>query len=66
MASGFFALLGLALLKLFAVDVWDFDAFTRVASFLALGLALVLLGFFYNKFAEVLKKAARTGRGVRV
>ena len=49
-----FALLGLALLKLFAVDVWDFDAFTRVASFL--GLALVLLGFFYNKFAEVLKK----------
>ena len=51
-----FALLTLSLAKLFVVDVWDFGAFTRVAAFLALGVALVVLGFFYNRFAEVLKK----------
>lgn len=51
-----FGLLAMALLKLFIVDVWDFDAFTRVVAFLALGVALVVLGFFYNKFAGVLKK----------
>lgn len=51
-----FALLAVSLVKLFAIDVWDFGAFTRVAAFLALGVALVVLGFFYNRFAEVLKK----------
>lgn len=51
-----FALLAISLVKLFTVDVWDFGAFTRVAAFLALGVALVVLGFFYNRFAEVLKK----------
>ncbi len=51
-----FALLAMALVKLFCVDVWDFAAFTRVAAFIALGVALVVLGFFYNRFAEVLKK----------
>jgi hypothetical protein len=51
-----FALLAISLVKLFAVDVWDFGAFIRVAAFLALGVALVVLGFFYNRFAEVLKK----------
>lgn len=51
-----FALLAISLVKLFAADVWDFGAFTRVAAFLALGVALVVLGFFYNRFAEVLKK----------
>lgn len=51
-----FALLAISLVKLFAIDVWDFGAFTRVAAFLALGMALVVLGFFYNRFAEVLKK----------
>jgi len=51
-----FVLLAMALLKLFVSDVWNFDAFIRVAVFLALGVALVLLGFFYNRFAGVLKK----------
>ncbi|MGB6222370.1 DUF2339 domain-containing protein [Haloferula sp.] len=51
-----FALLGLALIKLFAMDVWDFGAFSRVAAFIALGVALVVLGFFYNRFAEILKR----------
>ena len=51
-----FALLAMALGKLFTLDVWDFTTFTRVAAFLALGAALVVLGFFYNRFADVLKK----------
>ena len=51
-----FALLGIALIKLFAIDVWDFAAFTRVVAFIALGVALVVLGFFYNRFAEILKR----------
>lgn len=51
-----FALLGIAVLKLFVVDVWDFATFFRVTAFLSLGVALVVLGFFYNRFADVLKK----------
>lgn len=49
-------LLMLALGKLFALDVWDYTAFTRVVSFIALGIVLILLGLFYNHFASTLKK----------
>jgi uncharacterized membrane protein len=51
-----FALLTLALIKVFAVDVWDFNAFMRVVSFIVLGVALIMLGLFYNKFALVLRR----------
>lgn len=50
-----FALLLASFIKLFAVDVWDFSTFMRVASFIVLGAALILLGLFYNKFADVIK-----------
>jgi len=49
-------LLLVALAKLFFHDVWDYTAFTRVVSFIALGIALILLGLFYNHFAETLRK----------
>lgn len=51
-----FVLLTLSLAKLFVVDVWAFGTFTRVLAFIALGVALVVLGFFYNRFAAVLKR----------
>ncbi|MGL4398690.1 MAG: DUF2339 domain-containing protein [Luteolibacter sp.] len=51
-----FLLLSLALLKLFFMDVWDFTTFLRVVSFIALGLALVVLGLFYHRFAPALKR----------
>ena len=51
-----FVLLGMALIKVFAVDVWDFNAFMRVVAFIVLGGALILLGLFYNHFAPVLKR----------
>ncbi|BCU76318.1 DUF2339 domain-containing protein [Luteolibacter sp. LG18] len=51
-----FILLGLALCKLFLADVWDFTTFMRVVSFVALGLALVVLGLFYHRFAPMMKR----------
>lgn len=51
-----FILLGFALVKLFAVDVWDFGTFMRVVSFIALGLALLVLGLFYHRFAPAMKR----------
>ncbi|WAC21149.1 DUF2339 domain-containing protein [Luteolibacter sp. SL250] len=51
-----FCLLAMAILKVFVRDVWDFNAFTRVVAFIALGVALILLGLFYNRFAPVLKR----------
>ena len=52
--SGFLLLI-VSFIKLFAVDVWDFTTFMRVASFIVLGAALILLGLFYNKFADAIK-----------
>ncbi len=51
-----FVLLTAALLKLFLVDVWDFSTVMRIISFIALGIALVILGFFYHRFAPALKR----------
>jgi hypothetical protein len=49
-------LFSLAMVKLFVHDVWDFTAFTRVVSFIVLGVALILLGLFYSHFANTLRK----------
>jgi uncharacterized membrane protein len=43
------------LVKVFVLDVWEFTAFTRVVSFIVLGLSLLLLGLFYHKFVPVLR-----------
>ncbi len=51
-----FALLAMAIVKVFAVDVWDFTAFMRVVSFIVLGAALTLLGLFYNRFVPAMKR----------
>ncbi|MGJ8643656.1 MAG: DUF2339 domain-containing protein [Luteolibacter sp.] len=58
-----FLLLIVSFGKLFAVDVWDFTAFMRVVSFIVLGAALILLGLFYNKFAEAIKVLLDDERG---
>ncbi len=58
-----FALLVISFCKLFAVDVWDFTAFMRVVSFIVLGAALILLGLFYNRFAETIKALLDDERG---
>ena len=46
------ALFGLALGRIVLVDVWDLEMGYRIASFLVLGVVLLLLGFVYNRFAD--------------
>jgi hypothetical protein len=60
-----FILLVVSFIKLFAVDVWDFTAFMRVASFIVLGAALILLGLFYNKFADAIKALLEDEKGTK-
>ncbi|MDP4623811.1 MAG: DUF2339 domain-containing protein [Akkermansiaceae bacterium] len=60
-----FSLLVISFGKLFAVDVWDFTTFMRVVSFIVLGAALILLGLFYNKFAEAIKALLDDERGTK-
>jgi len=42
--------------RLFLVDVWQFDTLLRIVSFLVLGAVLLVLGFFYNRFAEQVRR----------
>ncbi len=53
---GGFAILALALGRIFLVDVWKLETLYRIASFLILGAVLLLLGFIYNRFAETLRR----------
>jgi hypothetical protein len=53
---GGFAILALAVGRLFIIDVWRFDTLYRIASFLILGAVLMLLSFVYNRFAEVIRR----------
>lgn len=45
----------IGLVRLFFVDVWKFDSFQRILAFVALGVALIAVGYFYNRIAAVLK-----------
>lgn len=53
---GGFAILTLALGRLFIFDVWKFDSLYRIISFIVLGAALLALSFVYHRFAETLRK----------
>jgi len=46
------SVIGLALGRIFAVDVWQLSTPGRVISFLALGGVLLAIGFIYNRFAD--------------
>jgi uncharacterized membrane protein len=49
-------ILGLALARVFLVDVWQFGTVTRIASFIVLGLALLLVGFLYNRLEDKIRQ----------
>lgn len=49
-------LLALCLGHVLLVDVWELDPVPRIVSFLTLGLALLALGFVYNRWQETLRK----------
>lgn len=53
---GGFAILGLAIGRLFIIDVWSFDTIYRILSFLVLGGVLLALSFVYHRFAETMRK----------
>ena len=53
---GGFAVLGLAIGRLFFLDVWRFDSIYRIVSFLVLGAALLALSFVYHRFADSLRR----------
>jgi uncharacterized membrane protein len=53
---GGLALLGLGVARVFFIDVWAFNPVLRIVSFIVLGVVLLLVGYFYNRFAEKLQR----------
>jgi Predicted membrane protein (DUF2339) len=50
------ALLLLCVGRVLAVDVWALDPLGRIAAFMGLGLALLLVSFLYVRYGEVLRR----------
>jgi len=50
------AVLALAIGRIVFYDVWQLDTIARFVSFLVIGGVLVALGFFYNRFEELIRK----------
>jgi hypothetical protein len=50
------AVLALALGRVVIYDVWQLGTAARFASFLAIGGVLVLVGFFYNRFEDFIRR----------
>ena len=53
---GGFAILALAVGRVFVVDVWALETLYRILSFLVLGAVLLVLGYLYNRFADSIRK----------
>jgi uncharacterized membrane protein len=50
------AVLATALGRVVVFDVWKLETIYRVLSFMALGIVLLVLGFFYNKYQEKIRQ----------
>jgi uncharacterized membrane protein len=48
--------LACALGRVVIFDVWKLETIYRILSFMALGIVLLVLGFFYNKYQEKIKE----------
>ena len=53
---GGFAILALAIGRIFIIDVWQLETLYRILSFLVLGAVLLLLGYLYNRFADSIRR----------
>ncbi|RYD79027.1 MAG: DUF2339 domain-containing protein, partial [Verrucomicrobiaceae bacterium] len=53
---GGFAILALAIGRVFLIDVWRLETIYRILSFLVLGAVLLLLGFVYNRYADKIRR----------
>lgn len=49
-------ILGCAVVRVGVVDVWKLEALYRVLSLMALGMALLVLGFVYSKYQEKIRE----------
>jgi hypothetical protein len=49
-------ILGCSLARVFIFDIWKLTMGYRIVSFLALGISLLALGFFYNRFQEKIRE----------
>jgi uncharacterized membrane protein len=49
-------IIALAVASVFLVDVWRLGTVERIAAFIVLGLVLITLGFFYNRFRDIIRK----------
>ena len=49
-------LLLLCVLRILTVDVWILDPLGRIISFIALGVALLLVSWFYVRYSEVWRR----------
>jgi hypothetical protein len=50
------AVLATALGRVVVFDVWKLETIYRVLSFMALGIVLLVLGFFYNRYQEKIRQ----------
>jgi uncharacterized membrane protein len=50
------AVLATAVGRVVVFDVWKLETIYRVLSFMALGIVLLVLGFFYNKYQEKIRQ----------
>jgi hypothetical protein len=53
---GGLVILGVAIGRVFLVDVWRLETVYRILSFLVLGTVLLLLGFAYNRYGERIRR----------
>ena len=49
------ALFGVAVGRVFLIDVWKFETIYRILSFLILGIVLIVVSFVYNRYGDRLK-----------
>ncbi len=49
-------LLSICVLRIVLIDVWTLDALGRIISFIALGVALLLISFLYARHRELLRR----------
>ena len=49
------ALFGVAVGRVFLIDVWKFETIYRILSFLILGIMLIVVSFVYNRYGDRLK-----------
>lgn len=52
--------LGIAIIKVFLNDVWNLGTIYRIVAFLLLGIALLVVGYLYNKYKDRLGSVTST------